>query len=172
VAATLLFLGNEFGFGTKELPAPQATLMKTVIEGQLDGSLPWGRVLAGAGLAAGAMIAGLQGLAFAIGVYLPLGSMMPIFVGGIARRIADSGAPPPAHGGHVSAATGGILAASGLVAGEGLAGVVVAGLFGGRVIAKPTSTMVTGDVGQILGALVIAGIVAFLIKAGRGPRSS
>jgi putative OPT family oligopeptide transporter len=175
VAATLLFLGNEFGFGTKELPAPQATLMKTVIEGQLDGSLPWGRVLAGAGLAAGAMIAGLQGLAFAIGVYLPLGSMMPIFIGGIARRIAD-GAPVPvahgAHGGHPTAGTAGILAASGLVAGEGLAGVVVAGLFGGSVVPKPTSTLVSGDVGQILGAVLVAAVVAFLIKAGRGPRSS
>jgi putative OPT family oligopeptide transporter len=175
VAATLLFLGNEFGFGTKELPAPQATLMKTVIEGQLDGSLPWGRVLAGAGLAAGAMIAGLQGLAFAIGVYLPLGSMMPIFIGGIARRIAD-GAPVPtahgAHGGHPTAGTAGILAASGLVAGEGLAGVVVAGLFGGRVVPKPTSTMISGDIGQIVGAVLVAAVVAFLIKAGRGPRSS
>lgn len=172
VAATLLFLGAEFGFGTKELPAPQATLMKTVIEGQLDGSLPWGLVLAGAGLAAGAMIAGVHGLAFAIGVYLPLASMMPIFVGGIARRIADAGAPPPAAGTHAMAGTAGILAASGLVAGEGLAGVVVAGLWGGEVVAKPTSTVFTGTIGQLLGVVFVAAVVAFLVRAGRDRRSS
>ncbi len=168
VAATLLFLGNEFGFGSAELPAPQATLMKTVIEGQLDGSLPWGLVLAGAGLAAGAMVAGLQGLAFAIGVYLPLGSMMPIFIGGLARRLADSGRPPsgPDAAGHNSA-TAGILGASGLVAGEGLAGVVVAGLFGGAIVGKPTGSIIEGTAGQLVGALVIAAVVAFLVRASR-----
>src|SRR5215468_6253837 len=143
VAATLLFLGNELGFGTKELPAPQATLMKTVIEGLMAGSLPWGQVLAGAGLAAGAMLAGLQGLAFAIGVYLPLASMMAIFVGGIARRIADQAGP----GGAASAplgATAGVLAASGLVAGEGLAGVAIAALFGGNLVARPTAPVIGG----------------------------
>ena len=170
VAATLLFLGEEFGFGTKELPAPQATLMKTVIEGQLDGSLPWGLVLAGAGLAAGAMLAGIQGLAFAIGVYLPLASMMPIFVGGLARRIADAGLPPPTAGTHAMAGTGGILAASGLVAGEALAGVAVAGLWGGDVVAKPTGPLVGGDAGQLLGLVLVAAVVAFLVRAGRGPR--
>jgi putative OPT family oligopeptide transporter len=169
VAATLLFLGNEFGFGgDSELKAPQATLMKTVIDGQLAGSLPWGLVLAGAGLAAGAMIAGLQGLAFAIGVYLPLGAMMPIFVGGIARRIADGAAETSKiH----SAGTAGVLAASGLVAGEGLAGVVVAGLFGGRVVDKPTGTLLGGDVGQIAATLVVVATVGFLVMAARDGRA-
>ena len=172
VAATLLFLGNEFGFGTKELPAPQANLMKTVIEGQMEGSLPWGLVLAGAGLAAGAMIAGLQGLAFAIGVYLPLASMMPIFIGGIARRIADAGTPavPGDHAKAAGAATAGVLAASGLVAGEGLAGVVVAALFGGKVVAKPTGTIIGGEPAQILASLVVVATVAFLVLAARDGR--
>ncbi len=170
VAATLLFLGNEFGFGgDSELKAPQATLMKTVIDGQIAGSLPWGLVLAGAGLAAGAMIAGLQGLAFAIGVYLPLASMMPIFVGGIARRIADGSAvTDKTH----SAGTAGVLAASGLVAGEGLAGVVVAGLFGGRVVDKPSGTIISGDGGQLVATLVIVATVAFLVLAARDGRRS
>jgi putative OPT family oligopeptide transporter len=170
VAATLLFLGNEFGFGTKDLPAPQATLMKTVIQGQMDGALPWGLVLAGAGLAAGAMLAGLQGLAFAIGVYLPLASMMPIFIGGIARGLADRATAPSAGAaaGKVdSIVAAGVLAASGLVAGEGLAGVVVAAMFGGKIVDKPTGTVIGGEPGQLLATLVVAGTVGFLIVAGR-----
>jgi len=178
VAATLLFLGNEFGFGSAELPAPQATLMKTVIQGQMDGVLPWGLVLAGAGLAAGAMLAGLQGLAFAIGVYLPLASMMAIFLGGIARRIADGPARPPGSleaGTADRAVNAGVLAASGLVAGEGLAGVVVAAMFGGNVVAKPTGTVIGGQPGQLVATLVVVGTVVFLVLAARGgpgdPRS-
>ena len=168
VAATLLFLGNEFGFGGKDLPAPQAALMKTVIEGQMNGSLPWGLVLAGAGLAAGAMIAGLQGLAFAIGVYLPLASMMPIFIGGIARQLAErSVASPGAPGATSRLATAGILAASGLVAGEGLAGVVIAALFGGKVVDKPTGTMIGGELGQLLATVIVVATVGFLVVAGR-----
>jgi len=172
VAATLLFLGNEFGFGTKELPAPQATLMKTVIEGLMNGNLPWGLVLSGAGLAAGAMLAGLQGLAFAIGVYLPLASMMAIFIGGIARRIADRFAPPggPGDAAHGAAAAG-VLAASGLVAGEGLAGVVVAALFGGNLVAKPGAPVLGGEPGQLVASLVVVGTVAFLVHAARAGRT-
>jgi putative OPT family oligopeptide transporter len=172
VAATLLFLGNELGFGTRELPAPQATLMKTVIEGLMNGKLPWSLVLTGAGLSAGAMLAGLQGLAFAIGVYLPLASMMSIFIGGIARRIADRDAPPggpgdAAHGG----AAAGVLAASGLVAGEGLAGVVVAALFGGKLVDKPGAPVLGGEPGQLVASLVVVGTVVFLVRAARAGRT-
>jgi putative OPT family oligopeptide transporter len=73
VAATvIMLLGTAYTFGSKDIPAPQATLMKTIIEGVLAGALPWGLVLTGGGLAIGAMLCGVSGLAFAIGVYLPL----------------------------------------------------------------------------------------------------
>src|SRR5207244_2128894 len=65
VAATVMLLGRSYEFGSKELAAPQATLMKTIIEGVLSGSLPWGLVLTGAGLSIGAMLCGISGLAFA-----------------------------------------------------------------------------------------------------------
>jgi putative OPT family oligopeptide transporter len=172
VAATLLFLGNELGFGTKELPAPQATLMKTVIEGQMTGHLPWSLVLTGAGLAAGAMLAGLQGLAFAIGVYLPLGSMMAIFLGGIARRIADRAAPSGSAGAAPPGATAGVLAASGLVAGEGLAGVVIAALFGGNLVARPAAPVIGGPAGDAIATLVAVGTIAFLVVAARDGRGA
>jgi putative OPT family oligopeptide transporter len=121
VAGTVLLLGRAFGFGSAELPAPQATLMKTVIEGVLAGSLPWGLVGSGAAFAICAMIAGLPGLSFAVGVYLPLASLTPIFLGGCVRRLVDA-----RRSGGAGESDTGILAASGLIAGEGLAGVAIA----------------------------------------------
>jgi len=94
VAATVLLLGSAYTFGSRELPAPQATLMKTIVEGVLAGALPWGLVLTGGGLSLAAILCGVSGLAFAIGVYLPLASMMPIFVGGCVRAAAERGAAP------------------------------------------------------------------------------
>jgi hypothetical protein len=91
VAGTVLLLGNAYEFGSKEIPAPQATLMKTIIEGVLAGALPWGLVLTGAGLAIGAMLCGVSGLAFAIGVYLPLATMAPLYLGGCVRALAERG---------------------------------------------------------------------------------
>ena len=87
VAATVLLLGTAYEFGSQEIPAPQATLMKTIIEGVLSGNLPWGLVLTGAGLSLGAMLCGVSGLAFAIGVYLPLATMAPLYVGGCVRAL-------------------------------------------------------------------------------------
>src|SRR6185436_11856955 len=130
VAATVLLLGKVYGFGSTEIPAPQAMLMKTIIEGVLSGQLPWGLVLSGAGLAVGAMLCGVSGLAFAIGVYLPLATMLPIYVGGCVRAMAEKGATSK------SESDPGVLAASGLVAGEGLTGVLVAVLVGLKVAPK------------------------------------
>ena len=167
VAATLLFLGKAYGFGSQELPAPQATLMKTIIEGVLTGSLPWDFVLSGAGLAVGAMLAGVNGLGFAIGVYLPLAAMSPIFVGGLARRIADGW-----HKQEDSESEGGngVLAASGLVAGEGLAGLLVAVLVGGAGFTRPREALLTGAAGGLAALVLVAGLCAFLVRAGRSKR--
>ena len=77
VAATLMLLGQSYGFGAKEIPAPQATLMKTIIEGVLSGNLPWRLVFSGGGIALCGILSGANGLAFAIGVYLPLSTHGP-----------------------------------------------------------------------------------------------
>ncbi len=98
VAGTVLLLGKAYTFGSPELPAPQATLMKTVIDGVLSGSLPWGLVGTGSAFSLCAILAGLPGLAFAVGIYLPLGSLTPIFVGGLVRR-AGRRAPQGRSGG-------------------------------------------------------------------------
>ena len=163
VAATLILLGTAYTFGSPDLPAPQATLMKTIIEGVLAGALPWGLVLTGGGLTLGAMLCGASGLAFAIGVYLPLASMAALYVGGCVRRIAERGADAPRKG----AGDPGVLAASGLVAGEGLAGVLVAALVASGVAPRSMTPHLGGTAGSAAVSVVILTTCAFLWLAGR-----
>jgi len=166
VAATVLLLGTAYTFGSREIPAPQATLMKTIIEGVLAGALPWGLVLSGGGLAVGAFLCGISPLAFAIGVYLPLATMAAIYVGGCARAVCE-------HGRKKARAEGsdtGVLAASGLVAGEGLAGVLVAGLVAGGVVPKSLEPRIPGLPGEVIAIMAVVLICVFLYQAGRGQR--
>jgi len=163
VAATVILLGSAYEFGSKEIPAPQAVLMKTIIEGVLAGKLPWGLVLSGGGLAIAGMLCGASGLAFAIGVYLPLASMAPIYVGGCVRQwVERRRAAAPG----IEEADRGILAASGLVAGEGLAGVLVAGLVAAGVAPRSRPPVIGGTAGSILTAAALAAVCAFLSWAG------
>jgi len=164
VAATVMLLGSAYEFGSRDIPAPQATLMKTIIEGVLAGELPWGLVLTGAGLSIGAMLCGVSGLAFAIGVYLPLATMAPLYVGGCVRALAERGRGPLAKG----RVDTGVLAASGLVAGEGLAGVLVAALVAGGVVPRPLTTRLAGELGELAALAAALLACAFLFRGGRG----
>lgn len=161
VAGTVLLLGATYTFGSKEIPAPQATLMKTIIEGVLAGSLPWGLVLTGVGVSLGAALCGVSALAFAIGVYLPLSSMMPIYLGGCARAAVDRAGRPPGE------SDPGVLAASGLVAGEGLAGVAIAALVATGVVPKSVAPRIGGGIGEALALAAVLGVLVFLVRAGR-----
>jgi len=161
VAGTVLLLGQAYTFGSKDVPAPQATLMKTIIEGVLAGELPWGLVLTGGGLTFGAMLCGVSALAFAIGVYLPLSSMAAIYAGGCARAFAERRRARLAE----TSGDAGILAASGLVAGEGLAGVLVAGLVASGVLGRSLPPRIGGGVGEALTLALVAVVGAFLIAA-------
>jgi putative OPT family oligopeptide transporter len=163
VAATVLLLGSAYDFGSRELPAPQATLMKTVIEGVLAGDLPWGLVLTGGGLAIGAILCGVSGLAFAIGVYLPLATMAALYVGGCVRVVAERHGPRRAEG----ESDPGILAASGLVAGEGLAGVLVAALVVTGIAPKTMDPRLGGIPGETVAAVIAVAFCYFLYRAGR-----
>jgi putative OPT family oligopeptide transporter len=175
IAGTVLLLGKAFTFGSPELPAPQATLMKTVIEGVLSGSLPWGLVGTGAALSVCALIAGLPGLAFAVGIYLPLGSLTPIFVGGIVRRIVEA-----RRKGTATEGDPGVLAASGMIAGEGLAGVVIAFLVAGSGrftglrdalasvhFAARDFTYLKGVAAMVVGLAIVLAVCVLLYRAGR-----
>ena len=178
IAGTVLLLGKAYTFGSPDLPAPQATLMKTVIEGVLSGALPWGLVGTGAALALCALLAGLPGLAFAVGIYLPLASLTPIFVGGLVRRIVEA-----RRGGKPIEGDPGVLGASGMIAGEGLAGVLIAmlvaarsrwpeGGFGRalgsmRFAERGFTHVPEGTVAAVLGILVVLAVCALLYRAGR-----
>ena len=120
VCLAVMLLDRAYGFGTKELPAPQATLMKLVIEGVLDQTLPWILVAIGVGITLIAAALRLPTLAFAVGVYLPVATMVPIFLGGLLRWWTDRGKNAAAR------ADQGVLLGSGLVGGEGLVGLVIA----------------------------------------------
>lgn len=160
VAATILLLGTVYSFGSAELPAPQATLMKTVVEGFLSGRLPWPLVLAGAGITVPVILCGISGLSFAIGVYLPLASMAAIFVGGCVRAFIDK----RREGRELKPGQQdmGILAASGLVAGEGLAGVAIAALKAAKLCPGKRETLLSGQAGIVAGLVVLALVSAFL----------
>ncbi|MCY0995019.1 oligopeptide transporter, OPT family [Nannocystis sp. ILAH1] len=160
VAGTVLLLSS-YGFGGKELAAPQATLMKTIIEGVLSGELPWGLVATGAGISGAAMLCGVSGLAFAIGVYLPIASMLPIFLGGCVRALSERGRPAEGE------ARTGILAAAGVVAGEGLAGVLVAGLVVAGLVPKKAPPLLGGELGELATLALVLAICFFLYRGAR-----
>ena len=126
IAGVVLLLGSQYGFGGVEFPAPQATLMKTVIDGVLNANLPWGLVLSGASLSIMAELLGIPSLAFAVGIYLPLSTMTPVFIGGCVRAIVDRKSSSKNEEGEKNNTDQGILLASGLIAGEGLMGIGVA----------------------------------------------
>jgi len=166
VAATVMLLGSAYTFGSKDIPAPQATLMKTIIEGVLAGELPWGLVLTGGGLAIGGMLCGVSGLAFAIGVYLPLSTMGALYVGGVVRALGERGLSRSEK----VTSDPGVLAASGLVAGEGLAGVLVAGLVAAKIAPRAMDPRIAGIPGEIVAAGTILAVCLFLYRAARDRR--
>jgi uncharacterized oligopeptide transporter (OPT) family protein len=109
------------GIGSKDAPAPQATLMSLVIKGILTQQLPWGLVLLGVFTSILMEIIGVPALAFAVGMYLPLEATTPVFLGGLARRAVDWKRGSAAE----SDAGPGVLYSSGLVAGGSIMGLLV-----------------------------------------------
>ena len=114
------------GIGSAAAPAPQAKLMATVISGILNRKLPWGLVLLGVALVIAVELLGIRSLTFAVGFYLPIGTTLPIFVGGIVRWLVDQ-AVKKAGGDTAdvdSEISPGSLFASGLIAAGGIVGLI------------------------------------------------
>ena len=89
IAGIMYLLNSAWGFGSPELPAPQGTLMKLVVEGVMGGTLPWGLIFCGMGVAVVLEILRLPVLPFAVGLYLPIYLSTPIYIGGIIRWITE-----------------------------------------------------------------------------------
>ncbi|MGK0465856.1 OPT family oligopeptide transporter [Clostridium sp.] len=157
IGGVLILLNNAWGFGSPELPAPQATLMRLVIEGVMGGNLPWNLVLAGVGIGVALELLGLPVLPVAIGLYLPIHLSTPIMVGGLIRGILNKKQEAIGKGidNIKDKIDCGILYSSGLIAGEGLVGILLA------VFAVFNVKLDLGvDLGQI-GALFFFGLLVF-----------
>ncbi len=118
ISGVLYLLNNAWGFGSGELPAPQATLMKIVVEGVMEGNLPWNLIMIGAAIAIAVEIIGVPALPFAVGMYLPIYLSAGIMLGGVVRFLIDKFADKVSEKG--------ILVSSGMIAGEGLVGIILA----------------------------------------------
>lgn len=124
IGLILMMLNNVYGFGKEQIPAPQATLMKMIIEGIMEGNLPWPLVFVGFGSAAVIEILGIASLPFAIGLYLPIHLSTPIMLGGLIRGLLDRNKKDSEF---LKRRTElGILYSSGLIAGEGIMGILIA----------------------------------------------
>lgn len=159
IGGVLLLLNSAWGFGTTELAAPQAILMKMITEGVMNGNLPWPLVFIGVFAAVVVEILGIPVLPVAIGLYLPLELSATIMIGGVIRWIVDKKSADTN-----GEASGGVLFCSGLIAGEGLVGILLAVLAVIGVADKINLSGVinTGTMGGIaLLAIMIACVFVF-----------
>jgi len=161
IGGTLYLLDSAWGFGSAELGAPQATLMKMITEGVMGGNLPWGLVFVGAFIAILVEILGIPVLPFAIGVYLPVHLNACIMVGGLVRLFFDRIKKKEEEKNEII--NDGILFCSGMIAGEGLVGILLAVLaiipIGGSTLAEILD--VSGRLGLSESVAKICSIVVF-----------
>lgn len=125
IGGVLYLLNAAWGYGSAELPAPQATLMKMVVEGVMGSNLPWTLVFAGVFMAVVVEILGIPVLPFAVGLYLPIHLSVPIMAGGLVRLYFDKKKMADERE-RKNKVENGILYSSGLIAGEGLVGILLA----------------------------------------------
>ncbi len=126
IGGVMYLLNAAWGYGTQQLPAPQATLMKLVVEGVMGGTLPWGLVFCGIFIAVVIEVLGLPVLPIAIGLYLPIYLSVPIFIGGIIRWFFERKKEGRSEEESKGIIDRGVLYSSGLIAGEGLIGILLA----------------------------------------------
>jgi len=167
IGMTTLYLHSVMGIGSTSLPAPQATLMSTIIRGLLSRNLPWGLVLVGVFISVTLELCGIHSLSFAVGSYLPIATTAPIFVGGLVRAYVEK------KTGHKeeSEVGAGTLYSSGLIAGGSLAGILYAVLYGRNMIrdAEDVQGIVPfvheGTSGMLFGALLFLTLAIILARA-------
>lgn len=160
IGGVLVLLNKAWGFGSSELSAPQATLMKLITEGVMNGNLPWSYVFIGAAMAVIFEILQLPALAISIGIYLPLELSTPIMIGGILRLIMDK-----KYKNNSGESSSGVLFSSGLIAGEGIIGIILAILtVCGLTDKLDISSILPGPVGAAGAIVLLLVLLAFIVK--------
>ena len=166
IGGVLYLLNAAWKYGSDQLPAPQATLMKMVVEGVMNGNLPWALVFSGVFIAVVVEILGIPVLPFAIGLYLPIHLSTPMIVGGLVRLYFEK-KKEASEGIRKQKVEKGILYSSGMIAGEGLIGIMLA-VFAIIKVGKDTTLADVINLSEILnignwgGLLVFAGLTATL----------
>lgn len=162
IAGVLYILNDGFGFGSKDIPAPQATLMKLVIEGVMGSNLPWGLVFAGVFLAIVIEILQIPVLPVAIGIYLPIHLSTPLMAGGLLRLYTEKRIKDETRAKEM--VTNGILYSSGLIAGEGVVGIILGILaaitIGGDSILSKLDLSGSLNLGNSGGLVIFAALLA------------
>ena len=169
IGYTTLYLHDVMTIGSDALPAPQATLMSTIIRGLLSQNLPWGLVLVGVFISVTLELCGIHSLSFAVGSYLPIQTTAPIFAGGLVRAYVEKKTGTAEE----SEVGSGTLFSSGLIAGGSLAGILYAILFGRGIIPEadgpsplaPIPSLQEGTGGLVAGALLFLALGAVLARA-------
>lgn len=159
IGGVMLLLDSAWGFGSAELSAPQATLMKMIVEGVMDGNLPWTLVWIGVFIAVVIEIFGIPVLPVAIGLYLPLKLSVPIMAGGLVRYVVSRRVVNTDMDGEAGS---GILFCSGLIAGEGLVGILLA-VFAVVGVADRIDLSAVMDTG-IVGGLVVFAVAVLAVE--------
>ena len=160
IGGVLYLLNAAWGYGTAEIPAPQAQLMKMIVEGIMGGNLPWGLVFVGVFLAICLEILRIPVMPFAIGLYLPIYLNATIMIGGIVRGLLDSrkGVDEKTK---TAQSTDGTLYCAGMIAGEGLVGILLA-IFAVVGISLDMSGVV--NLGNIGGVVLMIIMILSLLK--------
>ena len=145
----LYLLNTAWGYGSAEVPAPQATLMKMIVEGIMGGKLPWTLVFIGVFLAIGLEILRIPVMPFAIGLYLPIYLNAAIMIGGVVRMFVD-GRKNVDDKKKEEQATDGTLYCAGMIAGEGLVGIALAILAVAGISLDVSGVVNFGNIGGVV----------------------
>ena len=149
IGGVLYLLDAAWGYGGAEVPAPQAGLMKMIVEGIMGGNLPWTLVFIGVFLAIGMEILRIPVMPFAIGLYLPIYLNATIMIGGVVRMLMD-GRKNVDENTKNDQVTDGTLYCAGMIAGEGLVGIALAILAVAGVSLDISGVANFGNIGGVI----------------------
>lgn len=165
IGGVLLLLDKAWGFGTEQIAAPQATLMKLIVEGVMGGNLPWALIFIGAFISIVIEILGISSLTVAIGLYLPLELSTTIMAGGIIRYFVDK-----KNENANSDSGSGVLFCSGMIAGEGFVGILLA-IFAVAGIDSVMDLSGVANTGMIGGLILFIAMICIIYIVGKGKKN-